>query len=146
MPRVSAAAFGVVPVTELPFPPPPHLSEAEKIVFRDVAGTADHGHFRAEDRELLALYACHTISARKLMKKRRRQPEEERELRALTALIITLSTKLRLGPKSRSPDNRRAATAGMLRPGPRPWDRQPEDDEPEEKPEKPAAPDAPRWT
>ena len=33
MPRISAAALGVVPVVELEFPPPAHLSEAEKVVF-----------------------------------------------------------------------------------------------------------------
>jgi hypothetical protein len=41
---------------------------------------------------------------------------------AATALIITLSTKMRLGPKSRAPDNRRAASAGMRISGPKPWD------------------------
>ena len=89
MPRVSAAAFGVVPIGEAPFPPPAHLGEAEKAAFpgrcRDLRF---YGHFRPEDRELLALYACHTISARKLMKRKRRDPEQERELRILTALIM----------------------------------------------------------
>jgi hypothetical protein len=41
MARVSAAALGVVPVVELEFPPPAHLSEAEKAVFKDVVGTSD---------------------------------------------------------------------------------------------------------
>ena len=45
-----------------------------------------------------------------------------RDLRDATRLIITLSTKLRLGPKSRAPDNRRAASAGLRPPGPRPWE------------------------
>jgi hypothetical protein len=31
-----------------------------------------------EDRELVALYACHTVSARKLMKRKRRDPEQDR--------------------------------------------------------------------
>ena len=86
----------------------------------------------------MALYSAQVIAARGLMKKRRRAAEQERDLRAATALIITLSTKLRLGPKSRAPDNRRAASAGMRRPGPKPWD------PPVEAPEKPEAAAEPR--
>ena len=86
MPRISAAALGVVPVVELEFPPPAHLSEAEKVVFRDVVGGADPGHFRHEDRELLALYCAQVVAARALMKRRRRAVEQERDLRAATAL------------------------------------------------------------
>jgi hypothetical protein len=122
VPRISAAALGVVPVAELEFPPPAHLNGAEALVFRDVIGTADKGHFRSEDRELLALYATHVVTARALIKCKRRTVEQQRDLRAVTALIMSLSTKLRLGPKSRAPDNRRAASAG-LRAGPNPWDR-----------------------
>ena len=150
MPRISAAALGVVPCAELEFPAPAHLSEAEKVVFRDVVASADPGHFRHEDRELLGLYCAQVIAARVLMKKRRRAAEQERDLRAATALIITLSTKLRLGPKSRAPDNRRAASAGMRRPGPKPWDRRPWDppaEEPEApETERPKAPIGQRWT
>jgi hypothetical protein len=123
MPRVSAAALGVVLAAELPFPPPAHLNEAEQAVFRDVVASSDHGHFRPEDRELLALYCVQVVIARTLMKRRRRAPVEEmRDLRDTTRLIMSLSTKLRLGPKSRAPDNRRAATAGLRPFGPRPWD------------------------
>ncbi len=39
MPRISAAALGVVPAAELEFPPPAHLSESEKVVFRDVVAS-----------------------------------------------------------------------------------------------------------
>ena len=91
MPRISAAALGVVPVAELEFPPPSHFSEVEKVVFRDVVGSADPGHFRHEDRELLALYCARVVAARTLMKRRRRAVEQERDLRAATALIISLS-------------------------------------------------------
>jgi hypothetical protein len=146
VPRISAAALGVVPAAELEFLPLAHLSEAEKAVFRDVVGSADPGHFRHEDRELLALYCAQVVAARTLMKCRRRAAEQERDLRAATALIITLSTKLRLGPKSRAPDNRRAASAGMRRPGPKPWDRPAERPEKPEAPGKPEAPVGQRWT
>jgi hypothetical protein len=138
MPRVSAAAWGVVPVAVLPFPPPAHLSEAEKAVFKDVVGSSDYGHFRAEDRELLALYCVQVVAARALMKRKRRSPEEMRDLRDATRLIITLSTKLRLGPKSRAPDNRRAASAGLRPLGPKPWERHEEEPEAPEMSEKPA--------
>ena len=93
MPRISAAALGVVPAVPLEFPPPAHLNAAEAAVFRDVVARSDPRHFRHEDRELLGLYACHTVAARKLM-----------------------------GPKSRAPDNRRTASAGLRPPGPRPWE------------------------
>ena len=121
MPRISAAALGVVPVAEAEFPPPAHLNDAEATVFRDVVGTADRGHFRSEDRELLALYCVHVVEARRLMKQKRRTVEQQRDLRAATSLIMSLSTKLRLGPKSRAPNNRRAASAG-LQGGLQPWE------------------------
>ena len=76
MPRISAAALGVVPAAELEFPPPAHLSEAEKVVLRDVVASADPEHFRHEDRELLGLYCAQVIAARGLMKKRRRAAEQ----------------------------------------------------------------------
>ena len=123
MPRISAAAL-LVPVAKLEFPPPAHLNRAEALVFRDVIGTADKGHFRSEDRELLALYATHVVTARALMKRKQRTVEQQRDLRAVTALIMSLSTKLRLGPKSRAPDNRRAASAGLWA-GAKPWETQP---------------------
>ena len=102
MPRISAAALGVVPAAELEFPPPAHLSEAEKVVFRDVVGSADPGHFRHEDRELLALYCAQVVAARTLMKCRRRAAEQERDLRAATALIITLSHQIEIGTEVES--------------------------------------------
>ena len=138
MPRISAAALGVVPVVELDFPPPAHLNDDEAAIFRDIVAGADPRHFRHEDRELLGLYACHTVSARKLMKRKHRNPEQERDLRDATRLIITPSTKLRLGPKSRAPDNRRAASAGLRPPGPRPWETHAEE------PEKPEAAQEPK--
>jgi hypothetical protein len=113
MPRISADAMSVVPVFEAEFPPPAHLGNAEAAVFRDVVATADRGHFRHEDREMLGLYAVHVVAARKLMARKRRTLEQLRELRSETAIIVTLSTKLRLGPKSRAPDNRRARSAGL---------------------------------
>jgi hypothetical protein len=109
---LSADALTVVPVFKPEFPPPSHLGPEEAVVFRDVVGTADHGHFRPEDRELIALYATHVIQARRLMARKRRTVEQQRDLRAETALVMSLSTKLRLGPKSRAPDNRRAQSAG----------------------------------
>jgi hypothetical protein len=122
VPRISAASMGVVLAAELPFPPPAHLNDAEAAVFRDVVGTSDYGHFRPEDRELLGLYSVQVVAARQLMARKRRTEVQHRELREISRMIITLSTKLRLGPKSRAPDNRRAASAGMRPPGPRPWD------------------------
>jgi hypothetical protein len=91
------------------------------VVFRDVVGTADPGHFRNEDRELLGLYAVHVCHARSLMRRKWRTLEQQRDLRAVTALIMSLSTKLRLGPKSRAPNNRRAASAGQGG-GQQPWE------------------------
>jgi hypothetical protein len=113
MPRISADAMAIVPVHKIEFPPPAHLGEQEATVFHDVVATADRNHFRPEDRELLALYCVHVVVARRLMARKRRTAEQQRDLRAETALIVSLSTKLRLGPKSRAPDNRRAAGAGL---------------------------------
>jgi hypothetical protein len=112
LPRISADHLSTVPVAKTEFPPPAHLGNEERIVFRDVLATADKGHFRSEDRELLALYAVHVVAARRLMKLKRRNAEQQRELRATTALVVSLTTRLRLGPKSRVPD-RRAQSAGL---------------------------------
>ena len=141
MPRISADAMSVVPAFKIEFPPPAHLGDEEATVFRDVVGTADRGHFRPEDRELLALYCVHVVQARRLMKRKRRTAEQQRDLRAETALVMSLSTKLRLGPKSRAPDNRRAASAG-LRGGTKPW----ELSAPSERAEAREEPLATRWT
>jgi hypothetical protein len=103
----------VVPAFEIELPPPAHLGDEESAIFRDIVGTADRGHFRQEDRELLGLYCVHVVAARKLMARKRRNAEQQRDLRAETAIVMSLSTKLRLGPKSRAPDNRRAASAGL---------------------------------
>jgi hypothetical protein len=70
---------------------------------------------------LIAHYCVHVVAARRLMKLKRRTAEQQRDLRAETAIIMSLSVKLRLGPKSRAPDHRRAASAG-LRASARPWD------------------------
>jgi hypothetical protein len=113
VPRISADALAVVPVYTPDFAPPAHLGPAESAVFHDVVSTADRGHFRHEDRELLALYCVHVTEARRLMKRKRRTAEQNRDLRSVTSLVATLSTKLRLGPKSRAPDNRRARSAGL---------------------------------
>ena len=113
MPRISADAMNVVPVRKTEFPPPAHLGDDERTVFVDVLATADRGHFRPEDRELIALYCVHVVAARRLMARRRRTAEQQRDLRAESAIVMSLSTKLRLGPKSRAPDNRRAASAGL---------------------------------
>jgi hypothetical protein len=121
VPRISADAMSVVPVHKIELPPPAHLGDEEAAIFRDVVGTADRGHFRPEDRELLGLYCAHVVVARRLMARKRRTAEQQRDLRAETALIVSLSTKLRLGPKSRAPDHRRAASAG-LRGGAKPWE------------------------
>jgi hypothetical protein len=106
MPRQSSAALGIVPAYAVELPPPAHLNK-EKAVFRDIVASADSGHFRSEDRELLGLYCIHTIEARRLAGRKRRSPEHLRGLRETTKLLMTLSTKLRLGPKSRAPDHRR---------------------------------------
>jgi hypothetical protein len=120
MPRRSAASLSVVPCFE-ELRPPEHLGPAEAAVFRDVIRAADRDHFRREDVELIALYCCHVVTARALMRKKRRTADQERALRSTTALIVNLSVKLRLGPKSRCPTDRRRASAGQENAYPPPW-------------------------
>ena len=81
MPRLSSAALATVPTYAVELPPPAHLNEAEKIIFSDLVGTADRGHFRPEDRELVALYAVHVAEMRRLIARKRRSPEQRRGLR-----------------------------------------------------------------
>jgi hypothetical protein len=95
---------------------PAHLNETERAVFRDIVGSADRGHFRSEDREMLALYSIHVAELRRLATHKRRSPAHMQEIRTLSKLVMDLSVKLRIGPKSRAPDHRRAASAGMRPP------------------------------
>jgi hypothetical protein len=121
MPRVSAASLAVVPVFTPALRPPEHLGAAEAAVFSDVVLAADRDHFRREDVELIALYCVHVITARNLMRKKRRTAEQERALRSTTALVVNLSSRLRLGPKSRDPSHRRRVGAGLENAGLQPW-------------------------
>ena len=121
MPRVSSAALAAVPACELEFLPPPHLSADAAVIFRDVIASADKGHFRHEDRMLLSLYCCHCVEAQRLMRKRRLSHDERCDLSRLTSVIMALSVKLRIGPKSRHPNHRRGQNAGLAG-GVEPWE------------------------
>jgi hypothetical protein len=110
-----------VPAFEYQLRPPEHLGPAEAAVFSDVVRAADRDHFRSEDVEMIALYSVHVVTARALMRKKRRTLNQERALRSTTALVLNLMTRLRLGPKSRCPNDRRRASAGQENAYPPPW-------------------------
>ena len=118
---ISAASLSVVPVGRPEFPPPAHLSEAEKAVFRDLVGSVPAAHFHGEDRELVALYAIHVAELHRLAKVKRRPPDRMRAIGEATRLIVSLAVKLRLGPKSRRPNDLRGSTTGLPT-GRRPWE------------------------
>ena len=73
MPRISAAALGVGSGRRARIPAASPSERGRKGRFSGtLSPAADPGHFRHEDRELLALYCVQVIAARALMKRRRR--------------------------------------------------------------------------
>jgi phage terminase small subunit len=126
--RKSAAALAVVDVTGQPprLEPPESLSDAERAVFIDIAGSVGRRHFQPSDMPLLVAYvrailmeqeASHELSDNGAVHGGKASPwlvVLEKAQRAMVAL----SGRLRLSPQARSP----SAIAKEAPPGRRPWD------------------------
>ena len=105
-------------------PRPAHLSDAEAAVFRDVVGTADGGHFRPKDRELLSLYCAHVVQGA------RSDEAEAADGGAATGFACCHRADHvavdEIATGAQEPDHRRAASAGLrasAKPGERrPWE------------------------
>ena len=103
---------------------PAHLSDAEAAVFRDVVGTADGGHFRPKDRELLSLYCAHVVQGA------RSDEAEAADGGAATGFACCHRADHvavdEIATGAQEPDHRRAASAGLrasAKPGERrPWE------------------------
>lgn len=114
MPRRSEASLTIAHIGPGPrrLEPPAELGEIEAAIFRQVVASVPHEHFAAEDLGLLCAYS-------RAMALERRASDELAaaavgNLQAwlpvyVTAVraIATLAVRLRLGPKSRHPNNSR---------------------------------------
>jgi phage terminase small subunit len=119
--RKSAADLAIVPIESArkPIKPPTDLKPQEAEIFRQVVASCDANHFRKSDIPILTAFATATLSryyagvigegegAFKLWE-------------AATRLQISLATKLRITPQSRSDPK----TIGRHEPleGPFPWE------------------------
>jgi phage terminase small subunit len=118
MPRTSKDALAVAHIGPGAWrlDPPAELGEVEAAIFRQTVASVPHDHFSAEDTGLLCAY----VRARVL----ERRAFEELEAGAVVAgstspwlavhiamvrSLSTLAVRLRLGPKSRHPNNSRSS-------------------------------------
>ena len=115
MPRRSSASLSVVPidVARAPLRPPVSLSEAECLLFVELASHATH--LKSADAPLLASLAQAIILSRRLAHDPTKVAEWEKTIRAQAML----STKLRLTPQSRT--DSRGAGRQQPTPGSDPW-------------------------
>src|SRR4051794_2412638 len=94
-----AAHLLAVPVIEAPSPspdPPPGLTEPEQTLFTEIAAAAPH--LRPSDAELLASYVQATLMSRRAA----RDPDGIDVWEKATRLQVSLATRLRLTPQSRT--------------------------------------------
>jgi P27 family predicted phage terminase small subunit len=127
MPRKSVASLTILSAADPPttgrLRPPPHLSEAATIVFKELVSAASPDHFAHSDMPLLASYAEAIVIARQSAEALEREGAvisgrtspwltvREKSVREMVAL----SMRLRLAPQSRL-----KAEAVGRRPGGRP--------------------------
>ena len=126
MPRRSEASLAIAHIGPgaRRLEPPADLEEVEAAIFRRVVASVPHDHFSAEDSDLLCAY-CRAMALE------RRASEELATAATIggkqaspwlavyaTAVraISTLAVRLRLGPKSRHPNNSRRMSKPMSPP------------------------------
>jgi hypothetical protein len=100
--------------------PPPQLGGLEAAIFRQTVASVPPTHFQAEDVVLLAAYARAAALERRASDELqacavvgdRASPWRDVYATAVHALA-TLTVRLRLGPKSRSPNKARSAKSAL---------------------------------
>jgi hypothetical protein len=147
MPRESASALELVGTMQgaTRLPAPAHLSEDQRQIWDDITAAYPAGHFNGDCAPLLAELVVHVSLARELAvalretrtwdlingrsAARRRETFTSllAEARAESAIISSLSVKLRLTPSShrRAPGHVDERKLTVLPSGRPPWERQP---------------------
>jgi phage terminase small subunit len=113
MSRPSQASLNVVPISGAPrLKAPSFLGDRERNVFEMVVGSTDPDHFRRSDEALLCRYCEAVVLSQIAMEKiYGGKPGDWVAVHdKTTRLLLSLATKLRLSPQSRS-------RAAMRRPG-----------------------------
>ena len=119
--RKSAAALVAFPAVDglsLRLKPPPHMNDAERILFDELVGACDPRHFVTSDLPLLASFVAASLIAREAAK----DPEKIATWEKAVRLQATLATKLRLAPSTRL-DPKTVARRNPERRGPYPWEK-----------------------
>ncbi len=135
--RKSAASLTVVPFVEQPKPDAPkHLSAEQKQIWRDIVDAMVPSHFPAATYPLLEVY-CTCVARCRAIERLLRQADPKADFKKYrmlvtmqcqqSALLCSLSTRLRLLKPSSSRQDRHEP------PGPKPWElHRPWDDDPPE--------------
>src|SRR5262249_15988151 len=96
--------------------PPPELAEDAALVFRETVAAVPANHFQVEDSALLAAYSRTVVLARQAAAELPKNPLADGKVSPWLAthtahvrLLAQLSIRLKLGPRARRPDARRAA-------------------------------------
>jgi phage terminase small subunit len=121
MPRQSKAALSIAHIGPgaRRLEPPPELSGRAAEVFRHTVANAEYGHFQPEDSPLLCRY-CETMAlAETAAAELAAHPVVDGRVspwltiqREQVRLLAQLSIRLKIGPKARRPDSRRAGKPG----------------------------------
>jgi hypothetical protein len=85
------------------------------VVFRETVASVPYGHFQPEDAPLIRTYACNVVLTQKAATELAAAPLVDGKVSGWLATYTTmlraqalLSRMLKIGPKSRRPDSRRA--------------------------------------
>jgi hypothetical protein len=117
MPRQSKAALTIAHIGpgNRRLEPPGVLGEIEAAVFRQTVATMPFEHFSLEDVSLLSAYSQAAVLAQKAAAELAAHPVIDGRVspwliiqKEQVRLLAQLSIRLKIGPKSRRPDSRRA--------------------------------------
>ena len=117
MPRKSKAALTIAHIGPgaRRLEPPPELTGRAADIFRHTVASAEYGRYQPEDTSLLIAYSQTVVLAETAAAELAANPVVDGKVSPWLAiqkeqvrLLAMLSTRLKIGPKSRRPDSRRA--------------------------------------
>ena len=117
MPRKSKAALTIAHIGPgaRRLDPPPEPTGRAADIFRHTVASAEYGHYQPEDMSLLVAYSQTVVLAETAAAELAANPVVDGKVSPWLAiqkeqvrLLAMLSTRLKIGPKSRRPDSRRA--------------------------------------
>jgi hypothetical protein len=118
--RKTAGKIGAVGINPPPLTPPTFLTTDEQALFTEIVDACDVRHFRVQDLPMLSSYVQACFLARTTAKCAADDPEMVTIWVTAVRAQLTLATKLRLTPQTRSDPKTLARKEPYV--GPRPWD------------------------